>query len=85
MLETTLKGMLRLSCREKLIARRVSEKELESGMIYQEMDLMSQFGNVKTHRPPSPQANDSKTLQVDSAALMSSLIYPSHTFTRSIF
>ncbi|PUU80014.1 hypothetical protein B9Z19DRAFT_769929 [Tuber borchii] len=44
MLETTLKGMLRLSCREKLTAQRASEQELESGMISQEMDLMSQFG-----------------------------------------
>ena len=49
MLETTLKDMLRMNCREKLIAQRASEEELESGMISQEMDLMRQFGNVKTH------------------------------------
>ena len=49
MLEAALKWMLRLDCREQLTAQRASEKELESGMISQEMDLMRQFGNFKTH------------------------------------
>ena len=49
MLETTLKDMLRMSCREQLIAQRGSKEELESGMISQEMDLMRQFGNFKTY------------------------------------
>ena len=49
MLETTLKWMLRLSCREKLTAQRVSGEQLEDGMIFQEIDLMDQFGNFKTH------------------------------------
>ncbi|PUU80013.1 hypothetical protein B9Z19DRAFT_1080376 [Tuber borchii] len=44
MLETTLKGMLRRDRREKQTAQRASKEELESGMIFQEMDLMSQFG-----------------------------------------
>ena len=49
MLETSWKGIHRLNGREKLTAQRASEKELESGMISQEMDLMDQFGNFKTH------------------------------------
>jgi len=49
MLETTLKDMLRLSCREKLTAQRASGEELESGMISTEMELMSQYGNIKIH------------------------------------
>ena len=49
MLETSLKGILRLNNREKLAAQRVSSEELEVSMMRLEMDLMSQFGKFDTH------------------------------------
>jgi len=49
MLESSLKGMHRLNCREALTAQRLSRQELEFSMMYLDMHLMSQFGKLNTH------------------------------------
>jgi len=48
MLETSLKGMHRLDCREKLAAQRASREELEASTMQLDMHLMSQFGKFNT-------------------------------------
>ena len=49
MLEASLKGMHRLNSRETLTAQRVPREELEAGMMYLDMHLMSEFGKFSTH------------------------------------
>ncbi|PUU73831.1 hypothetical protein B9Z19DRAFT_1161592 [Tuber borchii] len=46
MLETSLKDMHRLHCRERLIAQRASRKEIETSIMYRDMCLMDQFGKL---------------------------------------
>jgi len=48
MLEASWKGIHRLNGREKLTTQRVSEKELEAGMLRLDMDLMNEFGKFNT-------------------------------------
>ena len=49
MLEASSKGMHRLNSRETLTAQRVSREDLEAGMMYLDMHLMSEFGKFDTH------------------------------------
>ena len=49
MLETSLKGILRLNNRRKLAAQQVSRVELEVSMMKLDMDMMSQFGKFNAH------------------------------------
>jgi len=49
MFETSLRGIHRLDSREKLTAQRVSGEKLEAHMMFQDMDMMRQFGTLDTH------------------------------------
>jgi len=49
MLETSLKGIHRLDGREKMIAQGASEKELETNVVCQDMDMLMQFGKFTAY------------------------------------